>query len=86
MKRIFTFLIGVSLLATTGLFAQENVMSMQHSSGAAMAKEMKVGGYKVTLSSEKPLVSGANTIKIQILLENKIVTDAKVKIRFFMPV
>ena len=41
--------------------------------------------YKVTVSSKKPLVSGNNPIAITIEKDNKVLTNAKVKAKFFMP-
>ncbi len=45
----------------------------------------KSDGYGVLLTSTKPLVSGNNEIVVTLYKDNKEVTDAKVKVKFFMP-
>lgn len=42
-------------------------------------------GYGVKLSSEKSLVVGENFIFVELFKEGSVLTDAKVKIKFFMP-
>ncbi|MCH9814604.1 MAG: FixH family protein [Epsilonproteobacteria bacterium] len=42
-------------------------------------------GYTINLTSEKPLTVGNNDIKIALDASGKTITDAKVKIKFFMP-
>jgi len=42
-------------------------------------------GYEVKLTSEKSLVVGDNNMMIQLLKDGNVVTDAKVKAKFFMP-
>jgi len=42
-------------------------------------------GYQVKVSSEKSLVVGNNEISVVLMQDNKIVKDAKVKIKVFMP-
>jgi len=42
-------------------------------------------GYTVKVSSDKSLVVGSNKISIVLMQDNKIVKDAKVKIKVFMP-
>ena len=46
---------------------------------------MQKDGFMITLSSEKPLVVGDNTIFVTLQKSEKKVSDAKVKIKFFMP-
>lgn len=42
-------------------------------------------GYNVTLTSEKSLVVGDNDFVIKLAKDEKTITTAKVKIKFFMP-
>ncbi|MGD9623390.1 MAG: FixH family protein [Arcobacter sp.] len=42
-------------------------------------------GYNVTLTSEKSLVVGDNEFVIKLVKDEKTITTAKVKIKFFMP-
>lgn len=42
-------------------------------------------GYEVKLQSEKPLVVGTNTLVVTLAKDAKMLTNAKVKIKFFMP-
>lgn len=42
-------------------------------------------GYNVTLTSEKSLVVGDNDFAIKLAKDEKTITTAKVKIKFFMP-
>ena len=42
-------------------------------------------GYTVKVSSDKSLVVGSNKISIVLMQDNKIIKDAKVKIKVFMP-
>ncbi len=51
--------------------------------GAAFEKIAKSRTTKVTISSEKPLISGSN--KITLSLSNKKYHDAKVTVKAFMP-
>lgn len=51
--------------------------------GAAFEKVAKSRATKVIISSEKPLISGSNTIILSI--KNKKYHDAKVTIKAFMP-
>ncbi|XPV68460.1 MAG: FixH family protein [Halarcobacter sp.] len=45
----------------------------------------KKDGYEITLKSEKSLVVGNNTFFITLAKDTVAVTNAKVKIKFFMP-
>ncbi len=119
MKKISTAIIGLSLIASSALFAEGdhkgdhmhegkmqnhvnankmnnmnhgNMKTMDHSkmnmpnkSMGAYHNQMMTNGYHVSLSSKKPLVPGNNHMSIQLMKEGKIVTNAKVKIKFFMP-
>ena len=42
-------------------------------------------GFDVKIKSEKSLVVGNNTFFVELLKDNKAVTSAKVKLKFFMP-
>lgn len=50
-----------------------------------LLQEGNKNGYDVTLSSEKSLVVGNNDIFIALAKDGAAVTDAKVKIKFYMP-
>lgn len=41
--------------------------------------------FKVIMSTEKPFVSGNNTVDIVISHRDKIIDNAQVKVKFFMP-
>ena len=45
----------------------------------------KVDGYEVKLFTKKPLVVGENAFFVKITKDANAVTDAKVKVKFFMP-
>lgn len=60
-------------------------MDMSNKNMGAYHNEMMTNGYKVSLSSKKPLVSGNNHMSVMVMKDGKPVTDAKVKIKFFMP-
>ncbi|QDF27697.1 FixH family protein [Halarcobacter anaerophilus] len=45
----------------------------------------KKDGYEVQLQSEKSLVMGNNTFIVTLQKEGKVLNDAKVKAKFFMP-
>jgi hypothetical protein len=42
-------------------------------------------GYDIQLTSEKSLVVGDNNLFVQLSKDGEVVTDAKVKVKFFMP-
>ncbi len=50
-----------------------------------LLQEGNKNGYDVALSSEKSLVVGSNDIFIALSKDGAAVTDAKVKIKFYMP-
>jgi hypothetical protein len=91
MKSIKLALLGVSLLASTALFAAEHDHSkMNHatsvSSSSAYVNEMSTKDeYTVVLSTQKPFVNGNNEVEIVIHNAGKMVDDAEVKVKFFMP-
>ncbi len=47
--------------------------------------QLKKDGFVIVLESKKPLVVGNNEIFVTLLKDAKKITDAKVKIKFFMP-
>ncbi len=55
--------------------ADSNLLSESH----------KTDGYTIKLDSKKPLVVGSNDIEVTLLKDGKNITDAKVKVKFFMP-
>ncbi len=55
------------------------------SNSELMADTHQVNGYSVKIESVKSLVVGNNDIKVVLQKDGKIVTDAKVKVKFFMP-
>ncbi len=53
---------------------------------SALLHEVKErDGYRIVLTSLKPLVSGNNRIAVTVTKEGKAVEDLKVKVKFFMP-
>jgi len=50
-----------------------------------LLQEGSNGGYDVTLSSDKSLVTGSNDIFIALAKDGETITNAKVKIKVFMP-
>ena len=48
-------------------------------------QEGEKNGYDVVLKSDKSLVVGENTFFVTLLKDGKSFTDAKVKVKFFMP-
>lgn len=96
MKTIKLAFVGLSLVASTALFANDHAQ-MDHSkmnhgtsmgSGVAMAyhnEMMTRDDYKVIMHTEKPFVNGSNEVEIMISHMNKTVDNADVKVKFFMP-
>ncbi|MGM0518927.1 MAG: FixH family protein [Campylobacterota bacterium] len=72
MKNLFK--VVVSLLFTLG------VLNAQ-----PLSEELQKGDYTVKITSSKSLTVGNNDIYVQLFKDNKAVTDAKVKSKFFMP-
>ena len=50
-----------------------------------LLQEGSKNGYDVKLSSEKSLVVGSNDIFIELSKDDVVLSDAKVKIKFYMP-
>ena len=90
MKRITL----IFILISSALFANSQ-NSMDHSkmnhtttakSGMAYHNEMATrDGFSVSIHSKKTFVNGNNEVEIMILNGGKIVQNADVKIKFFMP-
>lgn len=93
MKKIVTILLGLGVLSFSTLFAadmkmnmkmDQSKMNMSKTNMAPYHQEMKAGKYKVIFSSEKALSPGKNPMTIMIMKKDKPVTDARIKIKFFM--
>ena len=95
MKKLVTIILGLGLMASSALGADKmnmkmdmkmdsKKMNMSKGSMAPYNEKMKAGRYKVAFSSEKALAPGKNPMKIMIMKKGKPVTDARVKIKFFM--
>lgn len=72
MKSLFKIMIAM-LLSVGFLNAQ------------AVSQTGEKNGYEVKLTSEKSLIVGNNDIFVQLSKDGKSLTDAKVKIKVFMP-
>jgi hypothetical protein len=60
-------------------------MKVEKSSSKLLSDMREKDGYKVAFTSKKPLVAGNNNIEVTLQKDGKTVTDAKVKIKVFMP-
>jgi hypothetical protein len=60
-------------------------MNMEKSSSKLLADMHDMDGYKIMFTSDKSLVAGNNKITIALQKDGKPVTDAKVKVKIFMP-
>jgi len=93
MKKISTLVLAI--LTSSSMYAADMDHSkMDHSkmnhgsssmSKSAYHNKMSTGGYDITLSSEKPMVSGTNKITITLEKAGQTVEGAKVRVKFFMP-
>ena len=72
MKSIFKIM--VAMLLAVGFLNAEPV-----------SQTGEKNGYEIKLTSEKSLVVGDNTMFVQLSKDGDIVTNAKVKAKFFMP-
>ncbi len=72
MKKMFKAMIALFL--AVGILNAEPLL-----------QEGSKSGYDISLSSEKSLVVGNNDIFIALEKDGEVVSDAKVKIKFFMP-
>lgn len=93
MKKVSTQFLA-SLLSLTTLQAEGMKcgagkcgasMGMEQSATGMLADIHTVDGYTVMISSKKPLVTGNNDLTVTLEQEGREVTDAKVKVKFFMP-
>ncbi len=93
MKKLSTILLA-SMLSFTLAQAEmkcgagkcgASMSGMEATNSDLFAKSHEKDGYIVKLNSDKPLVVGNNDIKITLKKGDKDITDAKVKIKFFMP-
>ncbi|AXX91123.1 hypothetical protein CPU12_10315 [Malaciobacter molluscorum LMG 25693] len=50
-----------------------------------ISQSVSKNGYDVKLTSEKSLVKGSNVLYVKVTKANKAVTNAKAKIKFYMP-
>ena len=93
MNKISVTLLSLLLTAT---FAQAegmkcgagkcgSSMSTTKSNSKLLNDMKKTDSYGVLLTSTKPLVAGNNEIVVTLYKDNKELTDAKVKVKFFMP-
>jgi hypothetical protein len=78
MKKLFK----LASILTVGLFF---VACGDSSSSEGFSKTGKAGSLNVTYSSDKPLVVGDNTIDVAITKDGKVLKDAKVEFKIFMP-
>jgi ABC-type glycerol-3-phosphate transport system substrate-binding protein len=60
-------------------------MNMEKSTSKLLSDMNDVDGYKIMFTSDKPLVAGNNEISVTLQKEGEAVTDAKVKVKIFMP-
>ena len=60
-------------------------MSTSSANSELMTDMHQTNGYNVKIASVKSLVVGNNAIEVVLQKDGKIVTDAKVKVKFFMP-
>jgi len=72
MKNIFKIVLTVLL----GF----NILNAQ-----SLSQDKQKNGYEVKLTSLKPLVLGNNTVFVQLSKDGTLITDAKMKMKIFMP-
>jgi hypothetical protein len=93
MKKLSTILLG-TLLTFPSVQAEGmkcgagkcgSSMSVEKTNSKLLNEILKKDGYMITISSDKPLVTGNNDIKVTLYRDKKEITDAKVKVKFFMP-
>ena len=53
--------------------------------GVAFSKDIKYRGFKIVLTSDKPITSGSNELKLKITKNNKIISLKEVSVKAFMP-
>jgi len=72
MKNIFKIVLTVLL----GF----NILNAQ-----SLSQDKQKNGYEVKLTSLKPLALGNNTVFVQLSKDGTLITDAKMKMKIFMP-
>ena len=84
-------ILAVSLMSTASIYAKDHGMKMmtnyhsQTKNHSNLLKDIKhTDGFKIEVSSIKPLTVGNNNIVVNITKDKKPI-DAKIKIKFFMP-
>ncbi len=87
MKKLSIIILGLALL-TSGAIASENtnhVSTTKSSSYAYQNESTTADGIKAIVFSQKPLISGNNIIYVKLSKDAVPITDAKLKLKFFMP-
>ena len=91
MKKLSTIILGLTLL-TSGAIASESInhaksvsSTTKNGSYAYKNDSTTTDGIKAVIFSQKPLVSGNNVIYVKLSKDSTPITDAKVKLKFFMP-
>ncbi len=59
--------------------------NMEKSNSKLFSETREIDGYKLMFTADKPLVVGNNEIEVALQKDGKEVTDAKVKVKVFMP-
>ncbi len=81
-------LLTLSPLAADGMQCGAGKCGSSAKSGGTdkrLMDRMQKDGYRLILSSDKPLTTGNNKIAVTVTRDGKPVTDVKVKIKLFMP-
>ncbi len=98
MKKLSTAILG-TLLTLSLSHAQEmkcgagkcgagkcgSSMSKTKTDPKLLNKTHSSDGYEITINTKKPLVVGNNDVEVTLFKDNKKITDAKIKVKFFMP-
>ena len=93
MKKLSTAILSTLLIVT---FAQAegmkcgagkcgSSMKVDKTNSKLLSDMHTTDGYQISISSNKPLVYGNNNIEVTLYNDKKQITDAKVKVKFFMP-
>ncbi len=88
MKKFLTIILVVALSVTVAQAKDSTSGASTHvevTKPGLFTKLHKSDGYTIKIYSDKPLVVGNNTIAVVLKKGDNVVTDAKVKIKFFMP-
>ncbi len=78
MKKILATIFTLLLLSTA-------MQASETADATLFAKNHQTDNYSIKIYSEKSLATGDNTFEVLLKQAGVIVTDAKVKVRFFMP-